>query len=154
MKKIVLALGGLGLIASLAADVSLTSASYQEVADNTGPKGTLKWAPAAKVIPGTKIRYINTIHNNGNEAAQKLVTDNAIPLHMRYVAQSAACENTCKVLYSVDGGKSFGETQNLFVSDDGKKRLAKPSEYTNIRWTIDALGANQSTTVQYEAILK
>lgn len=131
------------------ADVSIKSESLQEKTIN---KQT-KWVQAAKVIPGTKIRYINTMSNNGTETAQNLVITNAVPKHMRFVGGSAKCAGICSITYSVNG-KVFDMPANLFVIENGKKRVAKASEYIVIRWIVQTLDAKQSSSVQYEAILE
>jgi uncharacterized repeat protein (TIGR01451 family) len=133
----------------LYADVSIKSESLQEKTIN---KQTT-WAKATKVIPGTKVRYINTISNNGNEIAQNLVITNSIPKHMLYVDGSAKCTGVCSTTYSLDG-KLFDVPAKLFVTENGKKRAAKAAEYKAIRWIVQTLGAKQSSSVQFDAILE
>lgn len=131
------------------ADVNIKSESFQEKIIN---KQT-KWVQAVKVIPGTKIRYINTISNNGNEIAQNLVITNPVPKHMFYVGGSAKCAGVCSITYSLDG-KLFDVPAKLFVTENGKKRLAKATEYKAIRWVVQALDAKQSSSVQFDTILE
>jgi hypothetical protein len=41
------------------------------------------------------------------------------------------------VLYSIDGGRSFGLPEELLVtSGDGAPRTADAGEYTHIRWLL------------------
>jgi len=131
------------------ADVSIKSQSLQEKTIN---KQT-KWVKATKVIPGTKIRYINTMSNNGTVMAQNLVITNAIPKHMLYVDGSAKCDGVCSITYSLDG-KAFDLPAKLFVTENGKKRVAKALEYKAIRWVVQTLDANQSSNVQFDTILE
>jgi len=131
------------------ADVSIKSESFQEKTIN---KQT-KWVKAAKVIPGTKIRYVNTMSNNGNKTAQNLVITNPVPKHMLYVDGSAKCSNGCNIIYSLDG-KKFDISANLFITENGKKRAAKAMEYKAIRWIVQTLDAKQSSSVQFDAILE
>jgi uncharacterized repeat protein (TIGR01451 family) len=133
----------------LYADVNIKSESLQEKIIN---KQT-KWVQAAKVIPGTKIRYVNTVTNNGNETAQNLIISNPMPKHMLYVAGSAKCAGVCSITYSLDG-KLFDVPAKLFVIENGKKRLAKAIEYKAIRWVVQALDAKQSSSVQFDATLE
>lgn len=131
------------------ADVSIKSESLQEQTIN---KQT-KWVKAVRVVPGAKIRYVNTMINNGNEMVQNLVVTNAVPKHMLYMDGSAKCVGICSITYSVNG-KVFDTPANLFVIENGKTRLARASEYMVVRWVVQALGAKQSSSVQYEAILE
>ncbi len=133
----------------LYADVSIKSESLQEKTIN---KQTA-WVHAAKVIPGTKIRYVNTISNNGNATAQNLVITNSVPKHMLYVGGSAKCAGVCNITYSLDG-KLFDVPSKLFVTENGKKRAAKAAEYKAIRWVVQTLDAKQSSSVQFDATLE
>jgi len=131
------------------ADVSIKSQSLQEKIVN---KQT-KWVETTKVIPGTKVRYINTMSNKGNSVAEKLVITNPIPKHMQYVAGSAKCSGDCIITYSLDG-KLFDAPDKLFVTENGKQRVAKAAEYKAIRWLVHTLDAKQSSSVQFDAILE
>lgn len=141
--------GLFALSAFVMADASISSASFQE--KKIGKE--TKWVKATKVVPGTKVRYVNTVSNNGSEIATNLVITNAVPKHMNYVGSSAKCGKQCSILYSIDG-KNFDLPANLTVVDKGKKRVALPSEYSAIRWTIAQLSGKQKDTVQYDAILE
>lgn len=131
------------------ADVSIKSQSFQEKTIN---KQT-KWVKATKVIPGTKVRYVNTMSNSGTQAAQNLVITNPIPKHMLYAEGSAKCDGACSITYSLDG-KAFDVPDKLFVTENGKKRTAKATEYKAIRWVVQTLDAKQSSSVQFDAILE
>lgn len=133
-----------------ASGVTIKSESFQE--KKIGKE--TKWIKASKVIPGSKIRYVNTIANDTSMAATNLVAINPIPMHMVYIESSARCKSSCKVTFSVDNGKSFDIPSNLFVVDQGKKRVAKPSEYTAVKWTLLSVAPNQKDECIYEAVLK
>jgi len=150
MKKSFLSVLSIFVFSSIVyADVSIKSKSLQEKTIN---KQTT-WVKAAKVIPGTKIRYVNTISNNGNATAQNLVITNPVPKHMLYVGESAKCSGVCTITYSIDG-KVFDVPAKLFVTENGKKRVAKAIEYKAIRWVVQTLGAKQSSSVQFDATLE
>ncbi len=131
------------------AEVVIKSESFQEKII----KKQTKWVKATKVIPGTKIRYVNTISNKGTDTAKNLVVTNAVPKHMRFVGGSAKCLEKCSITYSVDG-KTFDVPAKLFVVEKGKKRVAQATEYKAIRWIVQSLGAKKSSNVQFEAILE
>lgn len=144
------------VVASLVnANVSISSASYQEQTKmmENGEKMT-SWVKASKVIPGTVIRYVNALENSANETANQLVVSNPIPENMEYLANSATCQTGCSLDYSVDGGKSYDKAENLYVGFAEERHLARASEYTNIRWTIDSLLATSQSAVEYKARLK
>jgi uncharacterized repeat protein (TIGR01451 family) len=132
-----------------AADIVIKSESLQEKAVS---KQT-KWVKAAKVTPGTKIRYVDTVISNGTKAVQNLVIINPIPMHMLYVNESAKCNGACSITYSLDG-KVFDVPAKLFVTEKGKKRVAKATEYKAIRWALPTLGAKQSINVYFDATLE
>ncbi len=133
----------------LMADVSISSASFQE--KKIGKE--IKWVKTTRVVPGTKVRYINTLNNSGLENATNLVITNAIPKNMSFVDSSAVCSTKCDISYSLDN-KVFDIPANLMVTENGKKRVANASDYKAIKWNIKSLGNKQKDTVQYEAILK
>jgi hypothetical protein len=132
-----------------AADVIIKSESLQEKAIN---KQT-KWVKATKVIPGTKIRYVDTVISNGAKVVQNLVIVNPVPMHMLYVGGSAKCDGTCIITYSLDG-KVFDVPAKLFVTEKGKKRVAKASEYKAIRWSLPTLIAKQNISMYFDATLE
>lgn len=144
------------VVASLVnANVSISSASYQEEIKvmESGEK-TTEWVKATKVVPGTLIRYVNALENLGNQKAEKLVVKNPIPKNMVYVSNSASCQTACALAYSVDGGKSYKKAENLYVGTGEKRHLAEASEYTDIKWVLDALAATSQSSVEYQARLK
>jgi len=143
-------------VASLAqANVSISSTSFQELTKVT-PSGekSKEWVKTEKIVPGTVVRYVNTLENSGVEIATKLLVKNPIPNNMEYVADSAACQGTCSVSYSIDGGQTFNDPSELYVGLGENRHIAKASEYTDIRWIVDALLANSQSFVEYKARLK
>jgi uncharacterized repeat protein (TIGR01451 family) len=122
-----------------------------------GPDGktVIQQVPAEKVIPGDEVIYTITYTNNGDEPAENLVVNNPIPEHMQYVPGSASVSGS-RITFSVDNGKSFDIPEKLTVQDvEGNPVVAKPADYTNIRWTIDQPVAPQSSgSVSYRAKLE
>ena len=139
----------------LQGNVTINSASFQELTKVT-PSGekVKEWVKASKVVPGTVIRYMNTLNNDGAKSATKLVIKNPIPKNMEYVSNSALCQTGCSVSYSVDGGKSYKKAEALYVGVAQKRHLAKASEYTDIKWVLTRLDANAQSSVEYKARLK
>lgn len=156
MKIFLTTLLGLFAVVSMAqADVSISSSSFQETL-KVSPSGekVKTWEKATKVVPGTVIRYVNTLLNSGTQVATKLVVKNPIPKNMLYVANSATCSSECTVSYSVDGGSSYYQASELYVGLGEKRHLAKASDYTNIQWVVSRLNATSQSSVEYKALLK
>jgi len=137
------------------ANVVLNTDSFQEQIKVTEAGEKVKeWVKTSKVIPGTVVRYVNTLENKGDDMATKLVIKNPIPENMEYVADSASCASKCSISYSVDGGKSYKQPSELYVGKGKERRLAKASEYTDIKWTISSLAPKAQSYVEYKARLK
>ncbi len=95
------------------------------------------------VQPGDVLRYTVTGINNGKTAVKNLNINQPIPKGMIYVLNSASIEGDkgVKIIYSIDGGRSFVENPTVKVSlANGKveTRPAPASAYTHIRWKIDS----------------
>lgn len=137
------------------AEVTISSTSLQEISKSTPSGEPLKtWVKAEKIVPDTVVKYLNTLQNSGTQTATQLVVKNSIPKNMEYVANSAKCQSSCKVAYSVDGGATFMQSSELFVGVGEARHLAKASEYTDIMWQVESLGANSQSAVEYQARLK
>jgi uncharacterized repeat protein (TIGR01451 family) len=118
-------------------------------------KKTLKRTPVTKAIPGTEVIYTTTFENTIKKAAGNISIDNPIPNDSEYVGGSAFGKD-CEILFSVDGGKTFGHAEELRITDaDGKERAALPREYTHIRWKYKAqLAPGKSGEVGFRAVIK
>jgi len=140
------------------APVSVSTASYQakRIKDKKTGKVITKWVRARRVVPGTVVRYIDTVTNRTDKPLKNVAIKNPINPHLTYVAQTAKCATGCRIYYSVDGGKHFDVPKRLFVKDPqtGKKRLANPKEYNAVKWVIAEVPAESNTTVEFKAKLK
>jgi len=153
MKKLVMT--SVLLLTMVQANVSISSASFQEQTKITASGEKVKeWVKASKVVPGTVIRYVNSLENSGDKAATKLIVNNPVPENMEYVANSTSCAGACLVSYSVDGGEHYAQAEALYVGVGQERHLAKASEYTNIRWVLDSLDTSSQSSVEYKARLK
>lgn len=155
---ILLALLGSFLSTALAADgaIKLTSIAQIE-AEVTGKDGkkTHQRTPVIKAVPGTEVIYTTIFENTLNKAAENISINNPIPNDSEYVGGSAFGKD-CEILFSVDGGKTFGHAENLKIrSADGKERTALPKEYTHIRWNYKTkLAPGKSGEVSFRAAIK
>ncbi len=148
-------MGALGLQAKQS-PVTLVSKSYKEVIkiDKNGEKKVIL-EDTKKVIPGDYVVYKNTISNHTDKDVNNMVLNNAIPKHTEYIADSAKCEGSCKILFSIDGGKVFDTPEHLVVKVGNEKRLALAKEYTNVRWVLTSpLKAKSTTSVRFKTRLQ
>jgi len=144
--------------------VTVTTQSYQQMPkrDKKGKilrdkqgKPILEWVRATKVVPGTVVKYIDTVSNHTAQTIEHLAIKNPINVHLTYVAESAASETNATILYSVDGGKHFDVPEKLYVVGlDNQKHLAQPKEYNAIQWTIASVPPESNVTVEFRAKLK
>ncbi|MCK5236754.1 MAG: DUF11 domain-containing protein [Deltaproteobacteria bacterium] len=95
-------------------------------------------AALAEVTPGDVVLYTILFENTGSDDLEDIVIHDPIPENTVYIGGTAKGENT-DVTFSIDGGKSYDVPEKLIITEsDGKKRVAKPSEYSNIRWKVNA----------------
>jgi hypothetical protein len=158
LTTVLLALGSFSA-ATYAADnaIKITSIAQTEV-EIVGKDGkkTLQRTPVTKAIPGTDVIYTNTFANISNKPVDKnIVINNPVPNDSEYTAGSAF-GNDCEILFSVDGGKNFGNAEELKIKDaDGKQRTALAREYTHIRWIYKKqLAPGKSGEVGFRATIK
>ena len=125
-----------------------------EVVDKKGKK-TLKRTPVDKAVPGTEVIYTTTFVNLINKPVNDIVINNPIPNNTEYKAGSVFGKD-CEILFSADGGKTFGHAEELKVMDaEGKEHTALPGEYTHIRWNYRVpLAAGKSGEVGFRAVIK
>lgn len=120
-----------------AADAAIKVTSIAQIeTEVTGKDGkkTHQLTPVTKAVPGTEVIYTTTFENTLDKPAGNININNPIPNDSEYVGGSAFGKD-CEILFSVDGGKTFGHAENLKIrSADGKERTALPKEYTHIRW--------------------
>jgi len=116
---------------------------------------TTRLTPATRVVPGDEVIYTLEIRNTGPTAVRAPTVTNPVPPHMIYVADSATGPGA-EVSYSVDGGLSFDQPENLHViGDDGHMRAAIASDYTHIRWKLKTrLKSNSVAFTRFRAIVK
>jgi uncharacterized repeat protein (TIGR01451 family) len=149
-------LGSFSAVAHAADAIKVSSIAQveTEVIGKDGKK-TLKRTPVAKAVPGTEVIYTTTFENLIKKPVGNIVINNPIPNASEYKAGSAFGKD-CDILFSVDGGKTFGHAEELTVNDaNGKTRPALAKEYTNIRWTYKKqLAAGKSGEVGFRAIIK
>jgi uncharacterized repeat protein (TIGR01451 family) len=138
------------------AAINVTSIAQVET-ETVGKDGKkmFKRGPVEKAVPGTEVIYTTTFENLIKKPVGDIVIDNPIPNASEYKAGSAFGKN-CEILFSVDGGKTFGHAEELTIKDaDGKERTALAKDYTNIRWKYKSqLPPGKSGEVGFRAAIK
>lgn len=143
--KLMTALGSIAILSSMLlfgtshastpqGHLKVTSKAQKMIIVNNNGQKTYKFVPAVKVIPGEIIQYNTVFQNISNKPASNINIVNPIPKHTVYLANSAYGKNMITG-FSVDGGRHYGKADTLKIRGiDGKWHLAKPSDYTHIRW--------------------
>ena len=90
---------------------------------------------AKSVIPGERVVYTITFENVGSEPAENVVITNPIAESLTYVAGTAS-NDSMRVEFSADGGKTFGLASELRIVADGIERPATTEDYTHVRWVM------------------
>jgi uncharacterized repeat protein (TIGR01451 family) len=144
--------------------VSMETHSYQltVVKDKKGKvlkdkkgKPVKKWRKATKVVPGTIVKYIDTITNESDEVIKDAKISNPINENLIFVEGSATSEAKFSVTYSVDGGKHYAVPAKLFViGKDKKKHPAQAKDYNAILFSVDEVPAQSKVDVSFKVKLK
>jgi len=136
-------------------DVILSKAVFEEQNswDESG-KHVRKMVPVKKVNKGTVLVYVNQLINKSSKIKKEVVVDNPIPQGTTYIRGTSSCEGVCSMLYSIDGGLTFKESQDLFVIYGTKKRQAKGSEYTHIKFVFLELPPMSKIRMAFKAVVK
>jgi uncharacterized repeat protein (TIGR01451 family) len=120
-----------------------------------GGREFVRLIPANRVVPGDEVVYTLEIRNTGPTSVPEPTVTNPIPGHMMYVADSATGPGA-EVSYSIDGGHSFDQPENLrMAGTDGHFHRAKPTDYTHIRWKLkNPLKSNSVAFARFRAVVK
>lgn len=126
---------------------NVTAELAARAADHGAPMPKLR--TAERVVPGDVLIYTVEVRNAGNYAAESAVVVQPVPNHMIYVADSAVGPGV-DVDYSVDGGRTFGQPEDLKLA--GAVVTASAADYTHIRWRLrNRLKPNSIAYVRFRA---
>ena len=119
------------------------------------PDARTRLVPADDLSPGDELVITVTFLNTTQHALDGIRITQPIPPSMRYVAGSGVGPGS-EVLYSVDGGATYGQPNELgLVSPEGVRRAATPDDYTDVRWLIKApLAAGARAFVRFRATVR
>lgn len=107
------------------------------------------------VVPGDEVIYTIRFTNTGEESAAGVTITDPVPAEMRYIDGSAFSAGT-DILFSANGGASWGKAGELTVSDNlGIERVATAADFTHIRWRMrHPLAAGKTGYARFRAALR
>jgi uncharacterized repeat protein (TIGR01451 family) len=125
----------------------------KEVTESSRGGKATRFVPVTSASPGDVLEYVLVYTNQGDELATNAVIEDPVPKGTRFIANSAAGEGA-EITFSNDNGKSFAPAVKLtyevkLPSGAVERRVATPSEYTNIRWTIPRVPPGASGKVSF-----
>ena len=137
------------------AAIALKAIAEVEARVSFNGRETTKLVPADRVVPGDEIIYTLEIRNTGGATVPAPSVVYPVPEHTRYVADSAIGPGA-EVSYSVDGGRSFDQPENLEVAGPaGAPRPADAADYTHIRWQFKhGLKGKSVAFARFRAVVK
>jgi uncharacterized repeat protein (TIGR01451 family) len=105
--------------------------------------------------PGDEIVYTVAFENTSARPVDNVRITSPIPPRMRYIENSAVGPGA-DVLYSVDGGNTYGKPSELLVAtEEGIVHTASATEYTHLRWILKApLEAGAKGFVRFRAVVR
>ena len=114
-----------------------------------------KLVPADDLSPGDELVVTVTFLNTTQHALDGVRITQPIAASMRYVDGSGVGPGS-EVLYSVDGGATYGQPSELgIVTAEGVRRAATAADYTHVRWLIKApLAAGARAFVRFRATVR
>ena len=133
--------------------LEIAIAQAKEVIQTEAGAKVVRMVATKEAAPGDLLEYTLTVHNAGDEEARDAVVSDPIPKGTSYVAGSASSEGST-VAFSTDGGKSYASAVTLtyevrLASGAVEKRVASPSDYTHVRWTLRSLPAGATAKVSF-----
>jgi len=105
-------------------------------------------------VPGEKVVYTITFRNISEEPAENVVITNPISGELMYIDGSAFGPGS-DIQFSVDGGQTFANSNELTVTEGGVTRPAGAGDFTHIRWVMQQdLAAGAQGVARFSAILE
>lgn len=134
--------------------LELSISQLKEVPERRTDDQSVRLVPSKDAQPGDVVQYVVAYANRGDELARDAVIDDPIPKGTTYLANSAAGDGA-EITFSSDGGKTYAPPLKLTYEvrlPDGtvEKRVATPSDYTNVRWKLRAVPPGASGTVSFK----
>jgi uncharacterized repeat protein (TIGR01451 family) len=112
--------------------------------------------PPMGIKRGERLRYTIVASNSGDSGALQFEPVGHIPAGAAFVANSATSSVAALVEYTLDG-TTWSAKPTIRVKDPHGSivtKLADPSDYRAVRWTVKQLGTRQTATFAYEVHVK
>ena len=141
-RALLLALAGAGAAAQPAPPELVVSSTLERI------------AAADQAIAGADELVVSVKFTNTTEhVVDSIRITSRVPDGTAYVAESASGPGS-EVLFSIDGGRTFGRPAELVLPGvDGAARAADPALYTHVRWILRApLDAGASGLTRFRAV--
>ncbi len=151
----------IGAAFAQAKDLSLTATMSQVKKVTVSGKVTEQLIPSPKsIFPGDILSQVVVARNVSKNIIKNAVVNLPVPKNTVYMAPESNMD-VARTEYSIDGGKTYAIAplkKTVTVMENGKsvkKEIeVKPNEYTNVRWVISTIAANQSLKVGYRIQVK
>ena len=102
------------------------------------------------VLPGQLLRQEAVVANVSGRAVRNSVITVPVPRSTAFVGSATPSSVRWNTVYSIDGGKTYAATpkKTVTVTENGKsvtkEIAAPPAEYTNVRWQVGELAAEET----------
>ena len=128
-------------LAEWAADKGIRlDALLEKIVDSKGQDGSARFELVPAVVSAGGEQFVLTLRftNTTGSMVDGVRITSAIPAGLRYVAGSATGPGGL-VLFSVDGGRTFGTEQELTARGaNPESGGAEQNAYTHVRWVLKA----------------
>ena len=133
----------------------LVSSQLERIRPAAGgdPDDSAEEATSTSASPADELIVSVRFANSSDRVLDAIRITSPIPADLSYVSDSASGPGA-DVLYSIDGGRSFGRPEELTMpAPDGSVRGAEPADYTHVRWVLRApLDAGASGVARFRAV--
>lgn len=124
---------------------------YNIVVDEEGNES---FTEASEVKPGQVIEYRMFFQNQGEDAIRQWKPIGPVPLHTKYVADSANTDVRAELRVSVDGGANYEAepVKRTRTLPDGtvEEYIIPPESYTHISWEVkERLSKDETEVFKY-----
>jgi uncharacterized repeat protein (TIGR01451 family) len=148
------------MLGSTLAGMSASALTAEQVVEreiviiNVDGTETITREKADQVVPGERIVYSINYFNDLDETAENIVMVMPIPVELVFVEGSAEASGV-PATYSVDGGQTFADRQDLtVVLEDESNRAAISEDITHVKWVVATVDPGKRGSLSFTGILK
>lgn len=131
------------------------SSTLERLVESRDADGAVRFQVVAGEEPAQADQFVYSVRftNTTDRAAEGVRITSPVPPGLRYVDGSAVGPGSI-VLFSVDGGLTFGAPSELLAPDeDASFRPADAADFTHVRWILQApLGAGATGFARFRAV--